>query len=268
MVAVLAGGAGATAGEPAHPVYRFGVVPQFDARHAASVWEPILAELARRSGERFVLVGSARNPEFEAEFAGGRFDFAYMSPYHVLRAAATQGYVPLVRDRTPLHGVLVVRRDSPIQAPSELHDQVVAVPSPNAMAASLLLRAELAQQFGVRFKPRDVQTHSSVYLNVARGRVAAGGGAQQTLDEQPPAVRERLRVLHTTRAVPAHPLVAHPRVPVAVRARVRQALLEMNAVPAGRVLLAGVPMTEVVPAALADYRPVAALHLEKYAVPE
>lgn len=267
-IAVLLLGASGAAGDGVRPVYRFGVVPQFEARHLASVWGPILAELTRRSGVHFELVGTARIPDFEVEFAAGRFEFAYMNPYQVLHAAGIQGYEPLVRDRTPVRGILVVRRDNPIQSVPELSNQEVAFPAARSIAATLLLRAELAQRFGVQVRPRYVQTHSSVFLNVASGRMVAGGGVQKTLDEQPAAVRERLRVLYTTSDVPSHPVVAHPRVPVAVRARVRDALLAMGATARGRELLAGVPITAVVPATLADYRSLAGLQLEKYLAAE
>ena len=51
--------------------YRVGVVPQFEARRLNEVWLPILDELAKRTGDSFVLLTSKSIPEFEASFQRG-----------------------------------------------------------------------------------------------------------------------------------------------------------------------------------------------------
>ena len=61
-----------------------------------------------------------------------------------------------------------------------------------------------------------------------------------------------------------HPIVAHPRVPPEVRARVRNALLEMAATPEGQALLAQIPMKNPVAASVDDYQELATMGLEKY----
>ena len=58
----------------------------------------------------------------------------------------------------------------------QLEGKDIAFPAPNALGASLIIRADLVQLHRVSFTPKYVQTHSSVYLNVALGRMAAGGG--------------------------------------------------------------------------------------------
>ena len=243
-------------------VYRFGVVPQFDARRTSAAWMPILEEISKRTGDRFELVGSARIPVFEKEYEVGKFDFAFMNPYHLLRAWKTQGYRPLVRDAVPLRGAIIVPQDSAVRNLSDLDGQRIAFPSPNALAASLMTRAELARR-GVRYEPLYVSTHSSVYLNVAKHQVAAGGGAQETYDAQPAALRAQLRILYTTPGVPSHPVAAHRRVPQAVQERVRQAFLALGATESGRALLEQVTLTQIVPAKLDDYLLIEQLGLEK-----
>ena len=78
--------------------YTVGVVPQFNARTLQSIWTPILQELERRTGHRFELRGSKNISAFEKQFMNGEFDFAYMNPYHFVKANKQQGYLPLVRD--------------------------------------------------------------------------------------------------------------------------------------------------------------------------
>jgi len=256
----LLGADAARAGDGA-PTYRFGVVPQFEQRKLHATWSPILAELSRRTGLRFELVTTLTIEDFEQAFVQERFDFVYMNPYHVLKARA---YLPLVRDAAPLRGILVVRRDGPIQRVEELAGKVVAFPSPNALGASLLMRADLERLHHVKVEPLYVKTHSSVYLHVAQGLAPAGGGVEKSLGEQRPEIREALRVLYTTRSLPSHPVSAHRRVPAADQERVRQALLALDATPEGRALLAHVPTARLVPTSKTDYEPMRAWGLEAY----
>lgn len=243
---------------------RFGVVPQFEQRRLFSVWRPLLDAVQTATGVPLELVSTLSIPDFEARFLRGELDLAYMNPYHVLKANASQGYVPLVRDRSPLHGILVVHRDAPFREVAELDGRVIAFPSPNALGASLLLRADLTRLHGIRFTPLYAGTHSSVYLHVARGLEVAGGGVQKSLQEQPPEVRERLRVLYTTRAMPSHPIVAHPRLPPETREQIARAFLHLGRTEEGRRLLAGVPLPDPVRAAVEEHLAMAAWGLESF----
>lgn len=248
-------------------VYRLGVVPQFEPRKLADIWLPIIEELERRTGFKFLMVGSPKIPDFEVSFLSGEFDFAYMNPYHAMLAGEQQGYVPLVRDGgRKLSGVLVVAKDSPVQNVAELDGRKVAFPAPNALGASLLMRADLEGIHGVKVKPLYVQTHSSVYLNVILNKAAAGGGVMSTLKNQSQDIQDRLRIIYTTREMAPHPLTAHPRVPQEHRDAVRQAFLDIAATEEGRALLQKIPMKKATPAKLEDYEVLREWGLENYYV--
>jgi phosphonate transport system substrate-binding protein len=247
--------------------YSFGVVPQFEKRKLFGIWRPILDELERRTGFTFELADSSNIPAFEEKFLEGAYDFAYMNPYHLLIAHDAQGYLPLVRNgEHMLKGVLVVPKESPIQNVKELAGKKVAFPSPNALGAALLMRAELAQFHDVEVIPHYVHTHTSVYLHVALGLNPAGGGVASTLRSQKPEVKQKLRVIYETQAVNPHPIGAHPRVPDAHREKVRQAFLEMSKTKGGAALLSEIPMRSAVTASLEDYAPLRSWGLEEFYV--
>lgn len=248
--------------------YTFAVVPQFEQRKLFAIWKPIVDELERRTGISLKLVATLTIKEFERELEEGNFDFVYANPYHILRVSTSQGYIPLVRDGTPLRGILVVRKDSPIRNPSELNGKPVAFPSPNAIGASLLMRADLARLYHATTVPLYVKTHSSVYLHVVNGLADAGGGVEKTLHEQDAPVRDALKVLYTTRDMPSHPIAAHPRMPREARETVRRALLEMGASREGQALLVKVPMQQAVSASLEDYTTMRGWGLESLWVEE
>ena len=248
--------------------YTFAVVPQFEQRKLFAIWKPIVDELERRTGISLKLVATLTIKEFEQELDEGSFDFVYANPYHILKVSTSQGYIPLVRDSAPLRGILVVRKDSPIRNPSELNGKPVAFPSPNAIGASLLMRADLARLYHATTQPLYVKTHSSVYLHVVNGLADAGGGVEKTLHEQDAPVRDALKVLYTTRDMSSHPIAAHPRMPREARETVRRALLEIGASKEGQALLAKVPMQQAVSASLEDYTTMRGWGLESLWVEE
>jgi phosphonate transport system substrate-binding protein len=206
--------------------------------------------------------------EFETELVNGFADFVYMNPYHYLMARKAQGYLPLVRDGSRLlSGQLLVRRDSTLQSVQELNGKTIAFPDPNAFAASLYMRALLQDKVKIHFTPRYLGTHANVYRHVIFGSVAAGVGVNLTLARERPETLAELRVLYETPGTAPHPLCAHPRVPIVLRERVAQAMLDLAKSEEGRRLLSGVDIPQPVRADYArDYRPLEKLDLQKYTV--
>jgi phosphonate transport system substrate-binding protein len=245
--------------------YTFGVVPQFEQRKLFHIWQPILLELEKYTNLKFNLKGSAKIPDFEKEFLAGNYDFAYMNPYHILAANNKQGYIPLLRDGgRALYGVLVVKKDSPIKNLHDLDGKTIAFPAPNALGASLLIRADLKKLYHIDINSKYVKTHSSVYLNVALGLTDAGGGVASTLDEQKDEIKDKLKVLYKTREMAPHPLSVHPRVAKEVQLKVKQAILKMAETEHGRALLEKIPMRKVIPADISHYQEINNWGLEEF----
>jgi phosphonate transport system substrate-binding protein len=253
----------------AEAAYSFGVIPQFEAHERADTWLPIIAELSKRSGLRLFMKGPSRMPDFDTAFAAAEYDFAYLSPYLAARAMHKQKYLPLVRDAgNELFGILAVRKDSAYRSVKDLGGQKIAFPSHYATGASLLVRADLETLYGISYTPIFAQTHDSAYLNAVLGTTAAVGGVQSTFDRQKAEVRDQLRIIHQTRKIPPHPVIAHPRVPEAHRLRFQKAFLDLAATPEGARLLARVPMQRPIAANVADYDIITSLNLEKFQLKE
>lgn len=245
--------------------YTFGVVPQFQHRRILKIWRPILAEIEKQTGIELQLTGAPTIPEFEKKFMKGELDFAYMNPYHILEASQSQGYIPLVRDDSrKLMGILVVHKDSKYKSAAELDNKVVAFPSPNALGATMLMRADLEKTFGINVKPKYAQTHSSVYLHVAKKLAQAGGGVLRTFMAQKPEVRDKLRILFKTRSVIPHPVTAHPRVPKHHVRKIKTAFLAMGRTLEGREMLSQIPMKKIISSSKDEYMSLADWNLDRY----
>jgi phosphonate transport system substrate-binding protein len=243
------------------------VVPQFRPEELHRVWVPLMAALERRLGQSIDLRIYPSIPAFEEELLKGVPDFAYMNPYHQVMANRAAGYIPLVRDREALSGILVVRKDDPIKEVRQLDGKRIAYPAPNAFGASLWMRALLAEQFKINTEASYVKTHSNAYRNALTGLTAAAGGVNKTLSEEPPEVRANLRVLFETPGVPPHPFSAHPRVPESVRTAVTSSLLQLVTQADLQALAQDVPWNRLERADYQrDYAPLARYGLDKYVV--
>lgn len=248
-------------------VYSFDVVPQLTAAKIYTTWSPLLQRVGQEAGLCFELRVWPTIPEFEQKLLKGDPEFVFLNPYHAVLAYQKKKYQPLLADSEDLlTGILVVRIDSSIQSLEALKGKTVSLPAPNAFAASLLIRAELAKR-KIDVQPVFVKTHSNVYRSVIGKDAVAGGGVNNTLDNEAPEVRQQLRVLFETPAYTPHPIVTHPSVPAAVRERFLQAMLKLTQDDAGRKLLDDINLHKPQAVTYAKhYKPLEALQLEKFLV--
>ena len=248
-------------------VYAFDVVPQFTASKIYTTWSPLLQRVGQDAGLCFELRVSSTIPEFEQKLFKGEPEFVFLNPYHAVLAYQKKKYQPLLADGTDLlTGILVVRADSSIKKLEDLKDKQVAFPAPNAFAASLLIRAELEKK-KIHIQPVFVKTHSNVYRSVIGKDTLAGGGVNNTLDNEASEVRQQLRVLYETPAYTPHPVATHPNVPASVRERFLNAMLKLSQDDEGRRMLDGVNLQN--PQAVSyskHYKPLESLRLEKFLV--
>jgi phosphonate transport system substrate-binding protein len=247
--------------------FKFDVVPQLTAAKIYTTWSPLLQRVGQDAGLCFELRVSATIPEFEQKLLKGEPEFVFLNPYHAVLANQKKKYQPLLADSQDLlTGILVVRADSPIKSLDELKGQNITFPAPNAFAASLLIRAELAKK-KIDINPVFVKTHSNVYRSVIGKDAIAGGGVNNTLDNEAPEVRQQLRVLYETPAYTPHPIATHPSVPAAVRERFLKAMLKLTQDDEGRKLLDGINLSKPQAVTYAKhYKPLESLQLEKFLV--
>jgi len=113
--------------------------------------------------------------------AAGEYDFAYMNPYGYNFFSQSNGYQVLAKARNKLISViLVVRKDSVIKQIVNLDGNILVFPSPAAFAASIFSHSRLKVP-GIKFKPKYVSSHDSVYRTVAKGLYSAGGRGDKYL---------------------------------------------------------------------------------------
>ncbi len=249
-------------------VYRWSVVPQFNPTRVHRDWQPFLSELETLTGLKFKLIPADSFDFFERGISKQSFDFIYANPYQVFLAYKKHGFTPLIRDeQRRLTGILVVRKDSPVQHVKELDGGRIAFAAPNAFAVSLYMRALLRQKFGINFVADFVGSHSNAYRKVLLGRDIASGGVYRTFNRERPEVIENLRVIYEAPSTITHAIAARTSLPQAIRDKVQQAVLRMAKTEAGRKLLDPVFLPQPIVADFErDYAPLAELHLDQFVV--
>nr|WP_223296580.1 phosphate/phosphite/phosphonate ABC transporter substrate-binding protein [Shewanella pealeana] len=244
-------------------VLTFGVVPQQAASVLAKVWAPVLAELSQNANVELQFATARDIPTFEQRLAQGEYDIAYMNPYHFTVFHESPGYLALAKEQDKyLRGLIVVRKESPISALTELDGKSFAFPAPAAFAASVIPRAILKQQ-GVVHSTKYVGSHDSVYLAVAQGLVDAGGGVGRTFKNMDTDVTKQLKVLWRTPGYTPHAIATHPRVSQELREVLLTQLQALSSTSKGRALLDGLGFKAMEAAQSSDWDDVRALSLSE-----
>jgi phosphonate transport system substrate-binding protein len=247
--------------------YTIAIVPQFASTQVYRDWSPLLTLLEQKTGLHFKLKVYDEFPGFENDFSRGVPDLVFLNPYHMVIAQKKQGYRPLVRDSGILSGILLVKQDGSIKKLKDLQEKSIAFPTPNALAASLYIRALLTKKIHIKFNPVYVNGHQNVYRQILLDNVAAGGGTIRTLEKEPEAIRAQLKILYTTPDMASHPLAANPRVSVSAGNRISAALIAMSHEEEGKKLLTAILMPNPVAADYKrDYSGLSKLKLDRYVV--
>ncbi len=244
-------------------VYTFGVVPQQSAKKSAQLWTPIFQELSRKTGLNIQFRTAKSIPVFEQRLARGEYDFAYMNPYHYTVFSRDPGYQAIAKRKDQkIRGIIVVKKGSSITELKELQNKKLAFPSPAAFGATVLPQANFRRE-DIHILPYYVSSHDSVYLSVARGIFAAGGGVKRTLNNISPEIREQLSIFWTTDAYTPHAFASHPNVEPAAKKAVTEALIGLADSTAGKTMLHNLKIKNGIEAARdADWDDVRAIDID------
>ncbi|WP_298694026.1 phosphate/phosphite/phosphonate ABC transporter substrate-binding protein [uncultured Sulfuricurvum sp.] len=210
----------------------FGVVPQQSPLKLVNDWQPLINRIQNETGEKVILKIERSIPEFERNLYGGKYDIAYMNPYHYVIAHQKQGYIAKVRDSKKLTGILIVRNDSGFTDVSMLKGKKFLFPAPDAFAATLLAKYELLKRYGINIEQEKkfqyVNSHDSVYKGIARGIGDVGGGIERTFDNfSDTEAKSALKIIYRTQSYPSHPFAFKSSMPAKEQAKITKVLLAL-----------------------------------------
>lgn len=193
-------------------------------------------------------------------------DIAYMGPSSYVKMVATYGKKPLlarqeVNQKPTFHGVIFVRKDSPIQTLADLKGKRFAYGDLNSTMSHVVPLNMLANA-GVPEKAlahhEFLGAHKNVTLAVLTGDYDAGAVKGEVFQEMAP---KGLRALATSPPVADHLFVASARLPAKLAESLRRALLRLKNTPDGHAIMSAIHpgMTALAPAMDTDYDSLRAL---------
>lgn len=236
--------------------YVFAVHPLHNPTRLFSVYGPIVESLnSGMPGVRFRLEASRNYEEFEKKLYARRFEFALPNPYQTIKALE-HGYRVFGKmgDDQNFRGIILVRRDSGINAVADLKGKTVSYPAATALAATMMPQYYL-HKHGLDVN-RDITnlyvgSQESSIMNVYLGNVAAGATWPLPwttfVKEQPDKARE-LTVKWETETLPNNSLVARDDVPRPIVERVSGLLFALHTTEEGRKMLERIPLSRFEPA--------------------
>ena len=250
--------------DDALPVYIVGIHPLHNPKRLFKVYGPIVDYIDASIAEAHFKLEASRNyAQFEKKLDAGHFDFAMPNPYQTLRSLQ-HGYHVFgkMADDDAFRGIILLRRDSPIQTVADLKGHAVAYPAPTALAGTMMPQYYLhthGLDINHDIENRYVGSQESSIMHVLLGDVAAGATwpvPWRTFGDEHPDLAAQLMIKWQTGTLPNNGWVVRKDIPQAIHDRVMAVLFSLKQTPVGQVLLARVPVSAFEPATCATYAPV------------
>lgn len=232
-------------------VYTLAVIPNLPAMALYKNWTPFVEQLSRDLGIQLELKLFDKVTTFLEVTQSGQPDFIYSAPNMFFLTYQKQKYVPLVRSSTMLHGRVFVRKDSPYTKISDLKGKSIGFVGPKNVCSVITRHSLLTGQGKIDYTTTYAGSTINVAKSVMLGKVDAGATLDISMMNDLPELVKEFRILLETEPIAAHPLAAHPRVPVKLQEAMTTAVLALDRQEQGRRILETVKLSKPVKA---DYK--------------
>lgn len=213
-----------------------GVHPYKPPVELFKIFKPIADYISKETGKQVELQIGKTYEDAQEKIGKNVFDFAYISPVIYVEAQKQYGLVPLAiianNGRPTYHGVITVKKGSPITSLSQLKGKKFAFGARNSnmnhtVPLWMLLNAgvKLTDLQEYRF----LKTHDNVAMNIVSGTFDAGGMQPDVAEKYKD---QGLQVLVKSPELPEHVFVANKSLDAATVKAVQKALNSPEAVSA------------------------------------
>lgn len=238
----------ATPAAAGHTGYTVAIIPVMPPSETKRRWQPLLDQLGRDTGLAFQLRFHDSVESFEKSLDKGEVDLVVASPLITWRER--DRYRPLVRGRDALTGIVIVARESPVNALRDLQGKRLAQQEGERHSANLLVGKTLREQH-IAVTPLFTSSENNALRSMLLGKAEAAVVNNYLLKLLPPEISARVRVIHRMADLPPPPIAALRSLPAADIAKMKTTLLQLRQThPA---LLEGILMPHMVDAAPEEY---------------
>lgn len=214
---------------------KLGIMPFNSPLALIKAHQPLTAHLERALGRKIIVHTSPDYFTHINQLLAGDFDLAITGP-HFGAMAADKGMLLLYRYAIELQPIFVVRADSTIHTATDLRGKTLALSS--RLSISSIGGIKWLQDHGFLltrdFQVSEYSSHGAAVAAVTAGEVDAAITTHSPLRQIPEDIRARTRLLTSDINVPHVMTLAHSRLGSQDIDRIRKALAEFPATPAGQ----------------------------------
>lgn len=226
-------------------LYRLAIHPLHNPKKMAEAYQPLVDYLnANITEASFVLEASRDYQAYEQKFRARTPEFLLPNPWQTLEAIKV-GYhvIAMAGDADDFKGIFLVRKDSGINAPSDLKGKPISYPSHTALAACIMPQYFLYQH-GLDVNQDIVNLYvgsqESSIMNVYLGTSAAGATwppPWRLFQKDRPEEAAQLKVIWETPSLMNNSVMVRDDIHQALRDKVQALLLALDKTPTGKVIL-------------------------------
>jgi len=207
--------------------YKFGVFPYLSTGRLEAIYAPVSVAMSQSLGRPVQFRTTVGFERFFERLQRQHYDIALIQPFWYPPAVEKFGYRALVRIEEPLTSLILVRDESPLRGVEDLRGKIIATPPTFAPVVHMARRA--LRERGL-VPGRDVQLTAFKSVDSCFQQMLIGAASACVSGSVVPAMIEkkmnvRLRTLLETPSIPNLCVVAHARIPVAERERLKNSLL-------------------------------------------
>ncbi len=233
------------------PPLRMALIPYLSPNVLVPLFLPLARQFEKDLGRPVELFSAPTIRSHVERILKPDFDIIFTAPHMGRLSQLEAGYVPIGSFKSPLKGVVTIRKDGPIQKIEQLKGSTVAI-NDRLVLNSILTLQELEKR-GI--KPSDLKlvpaaSQNSAILSVVAGSVDAAITVNFALGQVPKDQLQQVRVLFQTDDVPSMPstlILVHPQMPKETQSRLAASLLRFAQTDEGKQFLISSSYSNVVP---------------------
>lgn len=260
-----------------------GLIPEMNIFKQKQRFRLLGAYLAKKTGIPVEFTILPRYSNIVESFTTDKLDGAFFGSFTGALAIRKLGVVPLARPVNPdgsstYHGLLLVRKNSGIASVASMRGKRMAFVD-KATTAGYLFPLAYLREHGASGGPAYFSetfftgSHDAAISAVLDGKAdiaAVKHSIYDRIEKENPRIKAELTIIDRSPAVPSNGLCVRSDLPVDLQGKLKLALLDLEADPAGRAVLEEFGALRFIKTTAADYRPVfemaaqAGIDIKKY----
>jgi len=224
-----------TEAAPEKGVLRIGIAPFNTPVALLRTHQPLRDYLERVLNRPVKLFSSPSHAEFLRDSLNGRFDIV-ITPAHLGAICLQEVFAPLVRYQGTLDFIFVVRAGQEFTTISTLRGKRIAFPDHTAIftIAGIKFLEEMGMRQNEDYIYSEHPTHAAAMTAVVFGIADAAVTSYPPLNQMPPDVREKLKVLPWGKSLPHMMTLAMKRLGAPEIQQLKRAFEHFQDTPSGR----------------------------------